>query len=353
MAAPDAGFAPTRLSIEDLPERDRFEFWREAVGRGVARLEIDPVTEHLPSATMTFFELPGVDITDLSDSGMRYRRTPSLIDSDDLLLVVDLEGACTMSQLGREVTTCPGEATVLACAETGLAVPGELPRRRVNFRIPYNVLSPMVGNVEDAVCRPIPPTVGALRLLVSYAAALDDQDMRLTPEIAHSAATHVQDLVALSIGATRDAAAVAKGRGLRAARLNSIKADIASNLGHPGLTVSGVAVRHGITPRYVQKLFETEGRTFSSFVLDQRLSRAHRLLTDPCHAAWTVSAIAFEVGFGDLSHFHRAFRRLYGATPSEIRQDFSAIKPNKRLHDCPVPCWSGHATRQHVDLRGK
>ncbi|RUU46363.1 AraC family transcriptional regulator [Mesorhizobium sp. M6A.T.Ca.TU.002.02.2.1] len=37
-------------------------------------------------------------------------------------------------------------------------------------------------------------------------------------------------------------------------------------------------------------------------------------------ADWTISSIAFEAGFGDLSYFHRAFRRLYGATPSDIRQ---------------------------------
>ncbi len=315
MISSDAECAPIRLSTENLPERDRFEFWREAIGRGVAKLEIDPVPDHPPSANMTLVALPGVDIACLSDSGMCYRRTPALIDSDDVLLVVALAGARTMKQVGREVTTHAGEATVLACAETGLAIPCERQRRRLDFRIPYNVLSPMVGNVEEAICRPIPPTVDALKLLVSYAAALDDVDLRLTPTVAHGAATHIQDLVALSIGATRDAAAIAKGRGLRAARLKAIKADILGNLGHHGLTVSATALRHGITPRYVQMLFETEGRTFSSFVLDQRLSSAHRLLKDPRRADWTVSAIAFEVGFGDLSYFHRTFRRLYGAPP--------------------------------------
>jgi AraC-like DNA-binding protein len=143
----------------------------------------------------------------------------------------------------------------------------------------------------------------------------------LTPAVANLAATHIQDLVALSIGATRDAAAIAKGRGLRAARLKAIKADIVSNLGHHGLNVGAVALRQGVTSRYVQMLFEGEGRTFSSFVLEQRLARSHRLLTDPHYADWTVSAVAFEAGFGDLSYFHRTFRRLYGATPADIRRD--------------------------------
>jgi AraC-like DNA-binding protein len=49
------------------------------------------------------------------------------------------------------------------------------------------------------------------------------------------------------------------------------------------------------------------------------LSRVHRLLTDPSHADRKISAIAFNVGFGDLSYFNRAFRRRYGVAPSELR----------------------------------
>ena len=79
------------------------------------------------------------------------------------------------------------------------------------------------------------------------------------------------------------------------------------------------AARHGVTRRYVDMLFEVEGATFSEFVVDQRLARAHRMLSDPRFAGRTVNAIAFDVGFGDLSYFNRTFRRRYGATPSDVR----------------------------------
>ena len=67
-------------------------------------------------------------------------------------------------------------------------------------------------------------------------------------------------------------------------------------------------------------LFASEDLSFAEFVLAQRLDRAHRMLTDPRLADQTISAIAYQSGFGDLSYFNRTFRRRYGATPSDIRR---------------------------------
>jgi AraC-like DNA-binding protein len=125
--------------------------------------------------------------------------------------------------------------------------------------------------------------------------------------------------MALMVGATRDAAYIAEGRGLRAARLRAVMADISAHLEDGGLTAAVVAARQRVTPRYAHMLFEGEGLTFSEFVLGQRLARAHRLLTDPRCSERTIGSIAFDVGFGDLSYFNRAFRRRYNATPTEVR----------------------------------
>jgi len=130
----------------------------------------------------------------------------------------------------------------------------------------------------------------------------------------------MHDLAALAVGATRDAAAIARSRGVRAARLQAIKADVVKNLGQRTLSASTIAIRHGVTPRYVSMLFESEPESFSEYVLRQRIVRAHRMLTDPRFDAWTVSSIAYDVGFGDVSYFNRVFRRLYGATPSDVRE---------------------------------
>ena len=113
---------------------------------------------------------------------------------------------------------------------------------------------------------------------------------------------------------------IAEGRGIRAARLRAIFADVNANLGDCDLTAAAVARRQSVTPRYVHKLFEGEGLNLSSCVLGRRLSRAHRMPSDPRLGDRTIGSVTFDVGFGDLSYFNPAFRRRYGATPSEIKQ---------------------------------
>jgi AraC-like DNA-binding protein len=33
----------------------------------------------------------------------------------------------------------------------------------------------------------------------------------------------------------------------------------------------------------------------------------------------SITSIAYDAGFGDLSYFNRTFKRVYGTTPSQVR----------------------------------
>jgi AraC-like DNA-binding protein len=43
------------------------------------------------------------------------------------------------------------------------------------------------------------------------------------------------------------------------------------------------------------------------------------MLRDPRFAARSISSIPYDVGFGDISYFNRAFRQRYKVTPSDTR----------------------------------
>jgi AraC-like DNA-binding protein len=212
--------------------------------------------------------------------------------------------------------------------ESGFTVRRLTPVRFVGCRVPREAVAPLVGRIDDTPLRLVPPRSEALTLLVTYARAIADALPFATPELQRLAVTHMHDLIAATIGATRDGRAIAEGRGIAAARLRSVMADISANLGDGDLTVADVARRNRVTPRYIHKLFENEGLTFSSFVLGQRLARAHRILSDPRFADRNISSVAFDVGFGDLSY--RTFRRRYAATPTDIKQSSMMTDPPRR-----------------------
>jgi AraC-like DNA-binding protein len=107
---------------------------------------------------------------------------------------------------------------------------------------------------------------------------------------------------------------------LRSARLRTAKVYIVENSYRQDLSVGSVAAHLGVTSRYLQRLFEADGTTFSAFVLGQRLTRAYRMLCDSQFSDRPVGVIAYDVGFGDLSYFNRCFRRQYGVTPTEIKE---------------------------------
>jgi AraC-like DNA-binding protein len=233
-------------------------------------------------------------------SGILIQRTPDLLRNDDVVLYIHETGRRTVSQLGREATVDAAKGLLLSNADVSTVVlPG--PARFVAF------------------VRPLSPNAGVVRLLLSYVDVLEDEDTAKTPALQRAVATHIHDLCALAIGATRDAAEIAEGRGLRVARLRAIKADVVRNLRDGDVSVTALAGRHGLTTRYIQRLFEGDGTTLSKFVLGQRLAQAYRMLADPGQGDRTIGALAFEVGFGDLSTFNREFRRHYGATPSDVR----------------------------------
>ena len=90
-----------------------------------------------------------------------------------------------------------------------------------------------------------------------------------------------------------------------------------NNLADP-MTPAALADRAGLAPhrfaRFMKRYF---GLTPSQFIAKGRISAASRLLRE---TEDTVADIAVACGFYDHSAFTRAFRKLTGMTPSQLRQ---------------------------------
>lgn len=318
-----AGGLITRFSTGTFcPSAGEGERFRELMTQYVVGLDHEPLAGDRYWSTATAIALPNLGIAASTVMPATIRRTSKLLtDGNDnlrLIMVKRSTTAAIATQFGREVAVDPGGAVVLSNSEqNSITFPSQVRLLAVNLR--RQLLRPLLRDFEVILARPISNHMDGLRLLSTYVEGLSEESALNSADTARLVVTQIYDLAALIMGATRDATEIAKGRGLRVARLRAIKADIADKLANPNLSVQAVAMRQGVSPRYVQILFEEEGTTFSQYVTGQRLALAYRLLTDVRFADRSITSVAFDVGFGDLTYFNRVFRRCYGGTPSEVR----------------------------------
>jgi acetamidase/formamidase/AraC-like DNA-binding protein len=112
----------------------------------------------------------------------------------------------------------------------------------------------------------------------------------------------------------------AGGTATQAAILHRLCQTIERKLDDPDLTPARVAETEGISERYMQKLFEGSGSSFTHYLRERRLQRTSAELSSPAEAHDSISEIAYRNGFNDSAHFSRAFRHRFGLSPREFRQ---------------------------------
>ena len=305
------------FSTGGLSRRERNDALRNLQQRGI--MTVEPLSDHVPRAAIRKRFLPGADILSGKLSGLRQFGTQH--GGDNIFLALNVGGESAARERDREVTLRGGDALLFSGARGRCTIYRPTPVLFTAMRIPHRTLAPLVANLDEGAMRLIPKETTALRLLASYLRAINMGHGLDSSELCPVVASHIHDLVALSLGAARGYQSVAEEHSVSAARLRTMKADIVAHLGDYELNVNGVAARHGVTPRYVQKLFANEGVTFSEFVLERRLTVAYRLMSDPRFAHQSISSIAFGVGFSDLSYFNRTFRRRHETTPTEVRAE--------------------------------
>jgi AraC family transcriptional regulator len=87
---------------------------------------------------------------------------------------------------------------------------------------------------------------------------------------------------------------------------------------HEPIDLDRAAQEVGVSAFHFLRLFARAlGVTPHQYLVRSRLRRAARLLADDTR---TITDIAFEVGFGDLSNFVRTFHRAAGVSPRGFRR---------------------------------
>jgi len=319
-SAPD--YTVVRFSSCALPEDGRGKALEELHERGLLPTKFMRYGNAAPRVDLVNRTMPGLRI--LTASYTSVLREGVRQEGDLLYLCMTLSGTTVGSRRGHEMVLSDGDAVLMTNEEATWTMSSPSSVKIAGIRVPRSVIAPLVPKLENVTMRRITKDTSGLRLLRKYLDVVADDEALAASASQRLIVGHFYDLVALALGASSDAKALAADRTVGAVRLAAIKADILANLDDGKLNATAVATRHRLTVRYMHKLFESDGITYSEFVLGERLARAYCLLTNPLHSGRAISTIAFELGFNDLSYFNRTFRRRYSATPSEIRDGAAA-----------------------------
>src|SRR5436305_3856616 len=205
--------------------------------QGLTWVAFDPIPDLVCNIDFSIRKLPELGMLSGTVRGVRHvhAHRDSGDGNDDFSLHLNVSGLSTVVSRRGETTLRDGDAMLLSYSAGRTIIRPALVDHRV-IRLPGASLRPLVHDIDDAVLRPIPRGTGMLNLLRSYADALFDDPVLSAPDVRQLLVTQLCDLVAVTLGATRDAAAIAEGRGIRVARLRAVKYDIEAHLTDGNLT---------------------------------------------------------------------------------------------------------------------
>jgi AraC-like DNA-binding protein len=306
-----------RLSDRDVPEGDRLSYLHDFVARSVAGLHFTP-----RDRAGFAFELAARDLDSRTVvgsarysavTGARTRELTADGRQNYMLTIHEAGYEIDLNRGRRNISVAKGDVVIVReSLEQTFTMPDTSLLAIVLDERRMNALAPAIGSQP---LHHVPAASPGAALLSGYGRMLLE-DSALEGGAAQLAAEHLYQLAALALEGGTGAPA-SEQAGIGEARLALVKEDIARNLSDPGLDIAAVARRQGVTPRYVQRLFEREGTTFSQVLRDRRLDLAREAIE--LGDGRTIAAIAFDCGFGDLSHFNKAFRQRFSVTPREIK----------------------------------
>lgn len=248
--------------------------------------------------------------------------TPTSTQGEEILTVQVCAGGQVASEQRNHVTVSGGAGFV-----SPSTVAGQLSYTShtvVNaLVVPRNVLKPLVRDVWPDACADV-TAAPAFRLLRGWLTSALELDAPIPHEITGLFSQTAIDLLALTLGVLGDERELVLGRGVPHALRQEILRRIKQKATCPGLSAKVIGHSLGITGRYVHRLLMETGKTFTEHMLEERLKRAHEMLSERAVHATRVTDIATAAGFTDISYFNRTFRRRFGETPSATRARLNA-----------------------------
>lgn len=293
---------------------ESFEAYRAIVA---PMFELQPLASGTPfSAETEVYCLTDLVFSRAACSGSSYTRTNEMIahsDGDGILVLIYQKNSFTFEANGSTVEVAPHEVAFF-----DLRRPLKLRADEVDnlsllvSRRRLETLAPNIENIHGFVLRS-----GTLcQLLLSHLRSMHNIAHAISVSESQSVSDATIHLVAsCMVEASRHTVAATN---FGSASLAEIKDAIERQLDQPDFCPQSLVEQFGLSRATLYRMFEPLGGV-KAYINERRLQYAFRLMTDPKAPSVRIKQLAYKLGYGHPSAFSRAFRSLFGVSPSQVR----------------------------------
>ncbi|WP_369241565.1 helix-turn-helix domain-containing protein [Streptomyces sp. R21] len=314
------------LSTETAAPADRVSSWQHALSGAFVSQDVLVQDPDAWRASMWADRIGSLQIAMEESDPVKVVRTPEQIASDSkahLFARLQLHGTAALFQDGRSTQLGPG---LLAFYDASSPFKLVMPER---YRACVLMMPRRLLRLDDTQIRRLTATAvddapgGPAALLLPLLSGLVSQIRTTPPVLREKLARTVTDLLAtLAAGQSgpQGPAPGAAGPTL----LDQVKASVERRLGEPELSPRLLADEHGISVRYLHKLFQEQGTTVGRWIRQRRLEACKTELARRDGADRVIGTVAARWGFSSPAHFSHVFRSAYGMSPGEWRASAAA-----------------------------
>lgn len=248
-------------------------------------------------------------------------RSPRLIEKsshNNFFIGCILAGKANLSQAGHVAAMERGDVAILDSTRSyEIDVPSSFDALWVS--VPRYRIEGRLTSIEQIMSQRINGSAGIGNLASVMLRSALKEASRISAADANRITNSLLDLLGLSLAcefATEPSQSVG-----RKSTLRRIQQYIDDHLDDEALSLDTIAAAHALSSRYVNKLFEREGVSTARWIRMRRLEQCRADLENPEKRNRSISEIAFNHGFGNISSFNRAFKARFNVAPTALRNN--------------------------------